>query len=211
MDLRGAALFAGVLGAAVLGASTACSGPDPGSITFTERGSGSTSDTSPSSSTSTTDGGGSTTPTADPIFGTTAFKYEDPGQTANNASSAHNGTVVGKDCAQSTQCHASGGAGPTWTFAGTLYASGGTTTIAKGEVMVVDSTGKEVGHAFTDANGNFWYQGGALPAGAKAGARADGVATIQHMATALTATNTGCNSASSNCHGTATQGPIHVP
>ena len=212
-DSRAILLVGAVVSGAILGGS-ACSGPDPGSITFSQRPSGLGADTSGGTTTggTTTDAGGAT-PTSDPIFGTTTFAYTDPGLRANNQNAAHETTVVGKDCAQSASCHQAGNnaGAPVWTFAGTLYAAGGTTTIAKGEVKVIGPDNAVVGSTYTDADGNFWFEGGALPANSKVGVRADGVTAIQHMSTPLLATNTGCSSKGSNCHGTTAQGPVHVP
>lgn len=210
-DYRVGLLAGLVLFGAFLGAS-ACSSPDPGSITFTERPSGTGGDTSSSSTgggtTTTGDAGSGTKITSDAIFGTTTFTYTYPGLDANGANPAHNKTVVGKDCAVNSGCHGTDSKKP-WTFCGTLYGAGGTATVAKGEVRVVDADGGAVGSAYTDANGNFWYEGAALPANSKVGARADGVAAAQHMSGTLLATNNGCSSA--NCHGAPAQGPVHVP
>ena len=214
-DHRVVLLAGAVLCAAFAGAS-ACTAPDPGAITFSERPSGTGGDTSSTgggtTTTTTGDSGTGTTVTPDAVFGTTTFAYADPGLQANKQT-AHNGPVVGKDCAQSAACHQANNTSgaPVWTFAGTLYAAGGKTTIAKGEVKVIGPDGGAVGNTYTDQDGNFWYQGDPLPAGSKVGARADGVAAAQHMSTALLATNTGCSSAGSNCHGTTAQGPVHVP
>ena len=214
MDGRVFFLVGALIGAAVLG-SSGCTSPDPGAVVFAPRegsgGNGAGGGNGGGGGAGDGGGGGGVGAAADTVFGTTAFAYTDPGRTANTASAQHQGTVVGKDCSQST-CHGTGGAGPTWTFAGTLYAAGGQTTIAKGEVKVIgpDKT-TEVGSAFTDADGNFWYEGGALPAGSIVAVRAEGIPTIMHMATPLAATNGGCSSATANCHGTTAQGPVHVP
>lgn len=211
MDGRVLILVGALVGAAFLG-SSGCTSPDPGSVVYAPReGSGGTgvSGGNGGGGGGGGDGGGGGGVPTDTVF-KTAFAYTDPGRTANGASTQHQGTVVGKDCSQST-CHGTGGAGPNWSFAGTLYAAGGQTTIAKGEVKVVNADGTDFGSAYTDADGNFWYEGGALPAGSKVAVRADGITTIMHMATPLQPANSGCSSATANCHGTTAQGPVHVP
>ncbi len=211
-------LVVAVLGLGCAGAAAlACSGPDPGSITFAERRAGfeSTPGGSSNSSTSggadggaTPDAGGSSSGTTnDPIFGTTPFAYQNPGQNANGANAAHQGTVEGKDCYMSG-CHGPTGAvGPQWLIGGTVYADAtGNTTIAQAEVKVVDGTGKEIAKAYTDANGNFWMDKGAatLPAGSKVGVRT--ATKSKAMATTLAAGQGNCNNAT-GCH---TKGTMQI-
>ena len=204
--LTGLVLGIGCAAAAAL----ACSGPDPGEITFAEKrgsldpgagtgsSSGSTSSSSGSSGSASPDAGGSSSGAAgDPIFGTTAFAYANPGQNANGADGAHAGTVEGKDCVVAG-CHGNGG--KQWLFGGTVYtAATGGQTMAQAEVKVVDGANKEIAKAYTDANGNFWFDKGALtiPAGSKVGVRT--AAKVMRMATTLGPTGGGCNNAA-GCH-----------
>ena len=203
-DVFGVVLGIGCAAAAAL----ACSGPDPGEITFAEKrgafDTGSSSGTSGSTGTDAGSGGGdaggSSGGPADPVFGTTAFAYANPGQTANGAAMQHAGTVEGKNCFD-TGCHgATGAAGPQWLIGGTVYtAATGGQTVAQAEVRVVDGTGKELAKAYTDANGNFWLPKGAadLPAGSKVGVRT--ATKVQRMATTIGGANGGgCNA--TGCH-----------
>ena len=88
MDYRGVLVVGIVCGAGLLGATGACSGPDPGEVTFSERARGATGELTsggPSGSsgeaggTTATSGGpaggtdAGTTPAADPVFGTSTF------------------------------------------------------------------------------------------------------------------------------------------
>jgi hypothetical protein len=137
--------------------------------------------------------------------------YVDPGVVANTASPDHpNQKVEGEDCVKAG-CHLD--KGPQWLFAGTVYTSAaGTATVAKAEVRVVDPTGTEVGHAYTDKNGNFWIEkAGAIPAGSRVGVRREGGATPMTMATLLGTTDKSCNTANGTCHGTAATGKLYVP
>jgi hypothetical protein len=206
MDYRAVLLLAGVYGGAIFAVMTGCNAPDPAAITFSERPSTGAADpgASPSAQPS---GPADAGPAADSIFGLEAFNYQDPGQTANNASAQHQGTVEGKDCIVAG-CHLD--TGPKWLFGGTVYtANTGGTTVAKAEIKVVAPDGGAVAHAYTDANGNFWVeQTGDIPAGSKAGVRTQG--GVQHMLTALQTTDKGCNANKSNCHGTAGTGKVFV-
>lgn len=215
MDCRALLLSCAVLGAGVLASSTACTAPDPGAITFAERPGqagppqGSTSgDTTPTDD----DGGSSGSTTADPIFGTAAFAYVDPGLVANNANAAHGGTVEGKDCS-AAGCHINDGtSAKPWLIGGTLYtAATDGQTVAKGEVRVIGPDNTEVAHAYTDANGNFWFgaAGGAkIPAGSKVGARSE-TGKSMFMALALGPDDSGCTASRANCHGTS-QGKVYT-
>lgn len=196
-----------------LGALLACSGPDPGFLEFAER--RTTIDPGPSSgapspsssaavpdASAPVDAGRTDAGAADPVFGTTTFAYTNPGVTANGANAAHAGTVEGKDCVVAG-CHGNGSADP-WLFGGTVYnAAQGGQTVAQAEVRVVDATGTEVAKAYTDANGNFWFQKGALnmPVGGRVGVRT--ATAVKRMATPLQAAQPGagggCNNA--GCHG----------
>ena len=220
MDLRGVLLSGSVVISGALATVTACTGPDPGTITFAERVSGMAPDALGGSSGVAVDGGpgtatdgGGTTTTANAVFADTIFAYDNPGVTANNANGAHGGTVEGKDC-MVAGCHL-GGNKP-WVFAGTVYTTAqGGTTVPLAEVRVVDATNKEIGRAYTDPNGNFWLQtvaGKVIPANAKVGVRREGGPAPKLMATPLVGpTNAGCSSVATNCHGTAGTGKVFIP
>jgi hypothetical protein len=190
-------------------ATLSCSGPDPGTIVFAERAGPLQASPTPGTSSGgggdggtvgPTDGGGSSSGGPDPIFGTTAFAYQNPGIAANGQNAAHLGTVVGKNCVMAT-CHAPGEP-KVWLIGGTVF-DGPTsnTTVAQAEVRVVDPTGKELAKAYTDPNGNFWLEKGALPNlpnNAMVGVRT--ATAVQRMGTALTGPTVGCNNAA-GCHG----------
>lgn len=217
MDYRGVLLTCAVLGAAVLGSSTACSGPDPGAITFAERpgiqgepqgASGGGGDAG--GGTSGTSGNPASDPGSEEFFKNEPFAYQDPGLTANNANAAHGGTVEGKDC-NVAGCHLDGV--KKWLFGGTVYtAAKNGQTVAKAEVRVVGPDGTEIGRAYTDANGNFWLEAGekTIPAGSKVGVRREG-GGAKLMATVISNADGGCSGARSNCHGTDIQGRVWVP
>ncbi len=215
MDYRGVLLMGAVVGAGALASSTACSGPDPGAITFAERQSQATGEPQSSSGTSGTsgtnaDGGGTESGApADPVFGTTAFTYVDPGVTANDANDAHAGTVEGKDCIVAG-CHLDG-AKP-WVFGGTVYSTAqGGATVPKAEIKIVGPNGAEVGTTYTDANGNFWLEkaGTTIPAGSRVGVRKEGGKAML-MATPLQPTDAGCSANRANCHGTPATGRVYA-
>ena len=218
MDYRGVLLIGAVIGAGALASSTACSGPDPGAITFAERQSQSTGDpqgssgasgTGGTSGTAADGGGGDTGGPVDPVFGTTPFAYIDPGVTANNANDAHGGTVEGKDCIVAG-CHLEG-AKP-WVFGGTVYSTAqGGATVPKAEIKIVGPDGAEVGTTYTDANGNFWLEkaGTTIPAGSRVGVRKEG-GKAHLMATPLQPADSGCSANRANCHGTAVTGRVYA-
>jgi len=217
MDYRGVLLIGAIVGAGALASSTACSGPDPGAITFAERQSQSTGETQGSSGTSGTgtDAGGTdeTGAPADPVFGSTPFAYVDPGVTANDANDAHGGTVEGKNCAD-IGCHVADGAaaGKVWVIGGTVYdGPQSTTTVPKAEIKVVGPNGAEIGTTYTDANGNFWLEKAdtTIPAGSRVGVRKEGGKAML-MATPLQPTDGGCSANRSNCHGTAVTGRVYA-
>jgi hypothetical protein len=220
MDFRGVLLVGVVLGAGALASSTACSGPDPGAITFTERAPGGTTDQSSGTSGPTgtpggkTDGGGGgggsdSGAVKDLIFGTSTLTWEDPGLVAD-AVQQHNGPVQGKDCVVAG-CHLDNG--KPWAFAGTVYsAAQGGTTVPKAEVRIVKPDGTEYGHAYTDANGNFWLENATpFPAGSKVGVRKEGGTRSMAMAALLQPADRGCTANRGNCHGTAGTGKVYAP
>jgi hypothetical protein len=206
MDYRCVLLIGAVFGAGALAASTACNGPDPGAITFAERPStgGGEPQSGTSGTTGTADAGtGPGGPDAGDIFGNTTFTYVAPAMNANNANTAHAGTVEGKDC-MVAGCHLDGT--KVWVFSGTLYSTPqGGATVAKGEVKVVGPDGAEIGSAYTDANGNFWLEkaGATIPQGSRVGVRKEGGTKPMMMQTALQPGDSGCSKAGT-CHGGST-------
>src|SRR5262249_30734217 len=158
-------------GAGVVVMATACSAPDPGQVTFSERqhGSGDTTsggssgDTSSSgmasssgaSGTSGTDGGTSGTSGSmviDAFTPAPAYAAGAANGTSNNASHPNgNQNPAGNNC---LDCHKNGGAGTPWVFAGTVYKDvAGAAAVGAGiEVRMVDSTGNEQAKVYTDAN-----------------------------------------------------------
>jgi hypothetical protein len=198
---------------------SSCSAPDPSSVSFVERPSEGSSSGSPGPRPKPTDGktpeadasapsvdGG---PAVDPVFGSTAFSYMSPGVNANGASNAHSGTVEGKDCLMSG-CHGSG-SNRAWVFGGTVYsASTGGTVVSKAEIRIVGPNGAEVGKAYTDANGNFWFSqaGTTIPAGSRVGVRKEG-GIPRAMNTPLQADGGACSRAS--CHGANGTGRVFAP
>lgn len=205
MKVRGVLLIGAVIGAGGLGATAACSAPDPSAITYSVRPGPSGEPQGPSSTSSS----GGTTPTdagapaaPDKVFKTDAFTYTDPGVTANTANAAHGGNVEGKNCI-AAGCHAPGGARP-WVFAGTLYttSAGAKVTVRKGQIRVVDPSGATLCETYTDANGNFWCDkaGTTIPTGSIVGVRKEGGAS-HVMNGALQATDNGGCSAVGTCHG----------
>jgi hypothetical protein len=228
MDYRGVLLAVGALSAAALAMATACSAPDPGQITFSDRqhqagdgtsggtpgsssgtdsGSGGTSGTSGSTG---TDGGSSGAP--DPFFGTDAFQTGQPGSVDSTVGAGHMGATApgatGVDCAN---CHKTGGASANiWTAAGTVYtARVGGNPVGEGvEVRINDANGKKLASAYTDKAGNFAFNNAALatlPATAHVGVRN---ATTKGV---MVANPTGGCNAGGTCHGQGTaQGRISV-
>jgi mono/diheme cytochrome c family protein len=223
MDYRGVLLVGILGGAALLGATTSCSGPDPGAVTFIERAKGPGVDTTSGSSSGTiaTDGGASSgSPEGGSDGGsssgvaTTAFTgapaFDPAGAavgTSQNGAHPNGGNPAGVDC---MSCHgAGGGASAKWGIAGTVYNSAaGTTPVAKANIRVVDAAGKELANVYSDALGNFWADSinGGLPGGAKVGARNATVTKL--MGTALTTQDSGCQKA--GCHVAGAQGRVYL-
>lgn len=231
MDYRGLVVVGAVVSAAVLPLLPACTAPDPGQITFVPRAgasnpadengdqssSGNTvSDAGTTTSSSSSSGGGADA--GDPIFGTVAFAYVDPGEKANDQPAPHAPPMQGQACGQGG-CHgAPTPAGPQWVAAGTIFKDAQGTALdapAQFEIQIVDPKTNTaiVGPAFTDSDGNFWIDpGGAavpIPDGALVGVRgASGKTTV--MSPALSAaTGFNCNSAT-GCHGAAGM-KLYVP
>ena len=206
MDYRGVLLVGLVSGAAIVGATTSCSGPDPGQITFSERPRGSSGELTSGGTTSGGTDGGSSGVVADPVFGTTAFAAGSPGQgaPAKAANPAHNGDSSGKDCIVAG-CHLN-----QWGFGGTLYTdAAGAARVAGAEVRITGPDGKLFQNTFSDVDGNFWIQGLGvpIPANSRVGVRtADG--KKMNMSGLIGAGQAGCNQAGT-CHG-ATAGKVYI-
>lgn len=216
MDYRGVLLVGMVSGAAIFGATAACSGPDPGEVVFAERPRGSSGDVS-SGGVPTVDGGageggatdasteGGSSSGGDPVFGTSTFTAGQPGRgaPAKAANAAHNGDSSGKDCIVAG-CHQGG-----WAFGGTLYSdAAGTARVANAEVRIAGPDGKEFAKTFSDVDGNFWIDFvQPVPANSRVGVRtADG--KKMNMAGSVGAGQAGCNQAGT-CHG-GTAGKVYI-
>lgn len=205
MDYRSVFLIAAVACSAVLSA-VACSGPPAGSVSFTEGSSESvaggsreqaTDPASPAPAAATPGAGG------DAVFKGSAFvagaaQGAAKGQATHSALPAPANATLdpsGLNCGQAT-CHLD-----KFTFGGTVYTDiSGSARVAGAEIRVTGPGGEQVGAAFSDADGNFWLDGAAVPAGSKVGVRKD--AKVKLMATPLKATDGACNN--TTCHGTAT-------
>lgn len=202
MEVRGVVLLTLALGGAVIAA--ACSGPDPGAITFSERQRGiSSGDTGSSGSSGTGDGGASDGGSSGTDGGssggpvnafTGAPAYAQPASTdpSDNAAHGGDGNPAGQDC---MGCHGpNGGAGNKWGIGGTVYTNGmGAAPVANAEIRIVDPTGKEIAKTYSNADGNFWVDAaaiaGGIPNGSKVGVR--NAARTRLMSTALTGNDDG--------------------
>ncbi len=215
MIYRGFLLIGVLLGATASGATSGCSGPDPGQVTFGERSRGSNGDVTGGSvsgatpdlgvvdaggtanSQTSADGGASAV--ADPVFGVTTFAAGQPGPggPAKAANPAHEGDASGKDCTKSG-CHKG-----LWAFGGTLYTDAAGAARVKGaEIRIAGPDGKEFAKTFSDVDGNFWINYVApIPANSRVGVRtADGKkATMQGV---IGPAETGCSTVGA-CHATA--------
>ena len=212
MDYRGV-LLAGILsGVAVVSATTSCSGPDPGQITFSERPRGSSGETTsggpggpaadgggggggPGSSSGDAGGSGG----GDPVFGTTVFTAGSaPATGPAKGKSAHsslgaNNDPSGYDCIVAG-CHLDT---RPFSFGGTLYTdAAGAARVAGAEIRVTGPDGKLVGTTYSDADGNFWLPGAALPAGSHTGVR--NATKVLDMNGAVGGARVGCQKA--GCH-----------
>jgi hypothetical protein len=216
MDYRGVLLVGMVSGAAILGATSACSGPDPGQVTFIERPKGAGGELSSGGVSSggvdggTSEGGAADAateagPVGDPVFGTSTFAAGTPGRgaPAKAANPAHGGDSSGKDCIVAG-CHQGG-----WAFGGTLYSdAAGAAPVANAEVRITGADGKEFAKTFSDPDGNFWIDYVApIPANSRVGVRtADG--KKMNMAGSIGAGQAGCSQAGT-CHG-GTAGKVFI-
>jgi hypothetical protein len=226
MDCRRVLLVGLVGGAAVLGATTSCSGPDPGEVKFSERPNGSVVDTTSGSSSGvvapdggssgssgTADAGSSSGASGGPATAFTGAAAFNPAGKALGSSQKpgphpNGGDPAGVDC---MTCHIAGGtaSGLRWGIAGTVYTTGaGTTPVAGANVRLVDPAGKELANVYSDALGNFWSDTivGGIPAGSKVGARNATVTKL--MSTALGAQDGGCQKG--GCHVAGAQGRVYL-
>ena len=219
MDYRGVLLLCALSSAAVLGLTNACSGPDPGQITFIERPRGSNGEltsggsngivteagvtTEGGTTEAGTDGGGSS---GDPVFGMTTFAAGTPGRgaPAKAANAMHAGDASGKEC---IGCHTGD-----WSFAGTLYSdAAGTARVAGAEIRITGPDGVEYAKTYSDVDGNFWTDtkvGTAIPVNSRVAVRsADKKKT---MSTSVATGQAGCNQGGT-CHGTGgTAGKVYL-
>jgi hypothetical protein len=220
MDYRGVLVVGIVCGAGLLGATGACSGPDPGEVTFSERARGATGELTsggPSGSsgedggTAATSGGpavgmdAGTTPAPDPVFGTSTFAAgaPGPGAPAKVANAAHGADASGKDC-MAAGCHQG-----KWAFGGTLYSdAAGTARVKDAEIRITGPDGNAFAKTFSDVDGNFWVQYVApVPANSRVGVRtADG--KKMNMSATIGPNEAGCSQAGT-CHGGAA-GKVYV-
>ena len=220
MDYRGVLLVGVLSGAAIVSATTSCSGPDPGQITFSERPrgssgeltSGGTTSGNPSDGGSTSSGGtdggtdGGSSGVGDPVFGTTVFALGATGQggPARAANPAHNGDASGKDCVV-TGCHLG-----TWGFGGTLYSNAaGAARVAGAEVRISGPDGTLYLNTYSDVDGNFWILGPGtpIPANSRVGVR--NATKKMNMAGTITTPQAGCSQLGT-CHGSATPGRVYL-
>ena len=213
------------LGCGLLAA--ACSAPDPGAVTITDKTphvganassgasgqtssgtSGQTSSGASGSSGASSSGDAGSSGVVDAGFDSgppplAAFKGDGAyvataGQSATNA--GHGGAANLPPSHDCFSCHKNGGAAAEMAMGGYVKTAAGN-PVSKAEVRVVDSAGVELAKAYTESNGFFYVLGTAITAaGAKTGVRNASIA--KGMTGAATG---GC--ASGNCHGGA-QGDI---
>lgn len=215
MDCRGFALLAAVVGASALGGLVSCSGGDPASLTFRERGHQDSDLTGSgdkgSSSGGDASGGGAGGAVVDGgsvhAFSTAAaYAATSPTDNSQNASHSNGGNPAGQNC---MDCHVTGGAGPAWGIAGTVYTTTqGTVPVAQAEVRLVDAKGQELARTYSDDKGNFWSTSilGGIPKGAMIGVRT--ATSTKLMTAALGAQDGGCQKA--GCHVQGGQGRISL-
>ena len=209
--------------------AAACSAPDPGAYTLSDKtpriGTSSGATTSGSSGTNGTTSGSSgtgssgtsgsdagkdsgssgTSGTVLPAFKNAPAYVATLGQSANNANHGGGGNPPSHDC---FTCHVAGGggAGQEMQVAGYI-GNGAGAPVAKAEVRVADAQGNAIlqgGPIYTDANGYFHLLGTALAGGPYY----VGVRTATSVGMVGTISAGGCGAQA--CHG-GTQGDIHVP
>ncbi len=222
MDYRGVLLLGMLSAAALIGAATSCSGPDPGQVTFIERPKGSSGELTTGGlpvvegGVPVTEGGtpgeggtkegGSTS--GDPVFGTSTFAAGPAGPPLNVAKAAnpmHNGDASGKDCVVAG-CHLDARA---WAFGGTLYTDAtGTARVPNAEIRVTGPDSKVYASTYSDVDGNFWIELGdpKVPAGSRVGVRAAG--KMMDMSGSIGGAQVGCQSGA--CHGAGNPGKVYL-
>ncbi len=213
--------------------AAACSAPDPGAYSITDKtphtgaSSGATSGGTSSGASGTTSGSSGTTSGSSGSSGSSgivdagvdtgfdagppvpaAFKgapkyVATPGQATTNA---NHGTADNEPPNHDCfSCHKNGGAGNEMTVGGYVKAAGGGPA-NQVEVRVVDGAGTQVAQAYTNAAGYFYILGTALGGGNyKVGVRNGASAT--GMVAATTAGGCGAN----GCHVGGGQGDVHNP
>jgi hypothetical protein len=196
-----------VVGAVVL----SCSAPDPGEIIFKERRSPITPATTAPPVGDPDAGGGDSGPPPSAFSGAPAYAPGDPGGEAKTHPGGHKGfpgapNPADQNCITAPGCHKKGGAGPTFTFGGTIQGAKGI------EIRMVDAvTGKEIGKTYTDVDGNFWYANGELPAGKyKVGIRNTTDPKPANLMSGTDMKSGGCADTTSACHSTAGIGRIKL-
>jgi hypothetical protein len=223
MDYRSVLLVGMLSAAALVGAATSCSAPDPGQVTFIERPRGSGGELSSGGTSNggveagtVTEGGVTTeagveggTSSGDPVFGTSAFAAGQAGppvRVAKAANPAHNGDASGKDCVVAG-CHLDARA---WAFGGTLYTDAtGTARTANAEIRINGPDGKLVASTYSDVDGNFWFESSGdpkIPAGSRVGVRTAG--KVMDMGGTIGGAQIGCQSTA--CHGAGNPGKVFV-
>ncbi|HEX2685249.1 MAG TPA: hypothetical protein VHN14_01460 [Kofleriaceae bacterium] len=123
-----------------------------------------------------------------------------------HSAAAGGGTNAGRACMDAA-CHAQGGQGPQFQFAGTVYKPGGTIPSIGATIRVKTAAGVAAPDYLTDTAGNFHIPAGTLMAafpGAKVLATA--CPTVAPMSTALNQGDGNC--AKAGCHVAGAQGVI---
>jgi hypothetical protein len=209
MDHRSVLLLTVVLGSAAL-ASSACTGPAAGSVSFSEGTSEAVKDSKTGSSSGAKSSSGDSpdgpAAAADPVFkdaftAGTAQGGPAKGQASHTVLPAPANATKdpsGLNCMQAG-CHID-----TFAFGGTLYADvAGSAPVAGAEIRVTGPDGKTYASTFSDADGNFWASstGVPIPAGSRVGVRKDG--KVQEMGGKVEgADGAKCNN--TTCHGSPT-------
>lgn len=140
--------------------------------------SGAPADTGAASDSSTSDASTDAPANLGAFAGAPPYQATNPAGNSNNIAHGANPNPAGREC---LACHKPGGsaAGSVFGAAGTIYTSkeGVQAAGAQIEVRILGPNGAEVGKAYTDANGSFWFDGiaaGQTPTGSKVGIRKGG-------------------------------------
>ena len=213
--------------------AAACSAPDPGAYTLSDKtprvggattsgSSGTTGSTSGSTSSGSTgtsggstsssgdaghDSGSSGAPVPDGFKGAPVYVATNGQAAVSGSHNTANNLPPNHNC---LSCHTPGGAAAAKEFIIGGYAKGGANGNGKIEVRVVSSAGAELAQAYTESNGYFYVLGTNLAGNgnkvAVRSANAGGTVTATGMVGAIT--SGGCDSAA--CHGGG-QGDVHNP